>query len=80
MAAILFRVRPLGEKSPIHNFRSYLSVLKNSLGTRFRPGSATKHTGFGASRISDSWSPSAQRRLFQHADLFSEVAIHDPSR
>jgi hypothetical protein len=26
------------------------SVLKNSLGTRFRPGSATKHTGFGAFR------------------------------
>jgi hypothetical protein len=26
------------------------SVLKTSLGTRFRPGSAAKHTGFGAFR------------------------------
>ena len=25
--------------------------VENSLGTRFRPGSATKHTGFGAIRV-----------------------------
>ena len=31
-------------------FAEFISLLKNSVGTRFRPGSATKHTAFGAFR------------------------------
>jgi hypothetical protein len=51
-----------------------ISVLKISLGARFRPRSGTKTPVLGRFEP-DFWSLSAQSPHFQHAGVFSKVGI-----